>query len=86
MTSTRSLVLAAGLLGLGALAALAHRGSLTVPAEYRAALTGVRAALHEELERLEGAALASRGWESMIAVGGAFLAIPRVGRPPAALA
>jgi hypothetical protein len=59
---------------------------LTVPAEYRAALTDARAALHEELERLEGAALASRGWESMIAVGDAFLAIGRASAPPAALA
>jgi hypothetical protein len=120
MTSTRHLARAAGLLGLGAIAVgiLSHRGSLTVPEPDRAALRGARAAVHGELERLEGAvpsgrtrddglwrahldvvekelahghvdvavrvwqdaygaALESRSWESMIAVGDAFMAIGR---------
>lgn len=120
MTSTRHLVLTVGLLGLGALAVgtLTHGGTLTVPRPERTALKGARAAVHEELERLEsvtpaartrddrvwrayvdvvgkelerghvdvavrvwhdayGAALASGSWESMIAVGDAFMAIGR---------
>lgn len=120
MTSTQPLVLAAGLVGLCvlAVATLAHRASLTVPGPERAALSGARAAVHAELERLEsvvpagqtrndgrwrahlavvekelehghldvavrvwhdayGAALESRSWESMIAVGDAFIAIGR---------
>ena len=120
MSSTRHFVLAAGLLGLGAigLGILTHGGSLTVPGPDDAALRGDRAAVHGELERLEsampagrtrdnglwraylavveqelerghvdaavrawhdayGAALASRSWESMIAVGDAFMAIGR---------
>jgi hypothetical protein len=121
MTSTRRhLVLAAGLLGLCAIAVgiLAHRGSLTIPEPERTALSGARAAVHAELERLEsvvpagrtrddglwrahldvvekelehghinvavrvwhdayGAAFESRSWESMIAVGDAFVAIGR---------
>jgi len=123
MTSTRYLALAAGALGLGAVAVVAHQGSLTVPRPERVALTGAPAAAHEELERLEsvtpaaptrdddvwraylglvdkelehghvdvavrvwhdayGAALASRSWESMIAVGDAFLAIGRASGAP----
>jgi hypothetical protein len=120
MTSTQQFVLAAGLVGLCAIAVgiLAHAGSLTVPTSERAALRGARAAVHEELEWLEsvvpaertqddgywrahldavkkeldhghidvavrvwhdayGAALESRSWESMIAVGDAFIAIGR---------
>jgi hypothetical protein len=116
MTSTRDLALAAGLLGLGAITA----GFLTVthPTSERAALTGGRAAVHGELERLEsavpagraadehlwrahldvferervhghpdvairvlhdayGAALESRSWESMIAIGDAFMTVGR---------
>jgi hypothetical protein len=55
MTSTRPLVLAAGLVGLCilAVAILAHRASLTAPGPERAALRGARAAVHAELERLE---------------------------------
>ncbi len=125
MTSTRHLVLAAGLLGLCAIAVgiLAPGGSLTVPGSDRAALRGARAAAHGELERLEsvvpagrapddglwrpyldvvekelehghvdvavrawqdayGAALASRSWESMIAVGDAFTVIGRASGTP----
>ena len=125
MTSTRHLVLAAGLLGLCAIAVgiLAPGGSLTVPGSDRAALRGARAAAHGELERLEsvvpagrtpddglwrahldvvekelehghvdvavrawqdayGAALASRSWESMIAVGDAFMVIGRASGTP----
>jgi hypothetical protein len=120
MTSRRHLVLVAGLLGLGGIAAglLIHDGPLAVPRSERAALTEGRAAVHGELERLEnavpagrpghnglwrayldvfekqreqghrdiairvlydayGAALESRSWESMIAVGDAFMAIGR---------
>jgi len=120
MMSTRQLGLAAGLLGLGAIAVgtLTHGGGLTVPGPERTVLRGARAAVHGEIERLEtlvsagrarddslwrahlsvvdqelerghvdvavrawqdayGAALASRNWESMIAVGDAFLAIGR---------
>jgi hypothetical protein len=120
MTSTRHLVLAAGLLGLCAIALgiLAHGGSLAVPRSERTALRGAGAAVHGELERREtavpagrarddglwrahldvvqkelehghvdvavrvwqdayGAALRSRSWESMIAVGDAFMAIGR---------
>ncbi len=125
MTSTRHLVLAAGLLGLGAIAVgiLTHGESLTVPRPERAALRGARAAVHGELERLEsvvpagrtrddglwrayldvvekelahghvdvavrvwhdayGAALESRRWDSMIAVGDAFMAIGRASGTP----
>jgi hypothetical protein len=120
MTSTRPLVLAAGFFGLCVLAGaiLATRASLTVPGPERAALSGARAAVHAELERLEsvvpagrdwddglwrahldvlekelerghidvavrvwhdayGAALESRSWKSMIAVGDAFITIGR---------
>jgi hypothetical protein len=120
MTSTRPVVLAAGLVGLCVLAGaiLANRASLTIPGPERAALSGARAAVHAELERLEsvvpagraqddglwrahldvvekelerghidvavrvwhdayGAALESRSWKSMIAVGDAFVAIGR---------
>ena len=120
MASTRHLALAAGLLALCAIGVgiLIHGGHLTIPRPQRAALTGARAAVHGELERLEsvvpagrtrddglwrahldlvekelehghvdvavrvwqdayGAALASRSWESMIAVGDAFVAIGR---------
>ena len=125
MTSTRHLVLAAGFLGVSAIAVgiLAHGGSLTVPRPERAALRGARAAAHGELERLEsvvpdgrtrddglwrayldvvekelrhghvdvavrvwhdayGAALESRRWDSMIAVGDAFMAIGRASGTP----
>jgi inorganic triphosphatase YgiF len=118
--STRHLVLAIGLVGLCviALGVLTRGEGLMVPRSHRAALTGARAAVHEELERLEsvmpvprsrddalwrtylaiveqeleqghidvavrawhdayGAALESRSWESMIAVGDAFMAIGR---------
>jgi hypothetical protein len=62
MTSTRHLVLTAGLLGLGAIAVgtLTHGGNLTVPRPERAALKGARAAVHEELERLESITPAGR--------------------------
>ena len=62
MTSTRHLVLVAGLLGLGGIAAglLTHGGCLTVPRSERAALTKGRAAVHGELERLEGTVPAGR--------------------------
>jgi hypothetical protein len=55
MTTTRHLVLTAGLLGLGAIGvgSLTHGGTLTVPGPERAALRGARAAAHEELERRE---------------------------------
>jgi hypothetical protein len=119
MTFRRHLLLATGLLGLGAITVgvLTHGGSLMVPGPARA-LRGARAAVHGELERLEslvpagrtrdrglwqahldvvkkelehghvdaavrvwhdayGAALESRSWESMIAVGDAFMAIGR---------
>jgi hypothetical protein len=120
MKSTRHFLRVAGLLGLGAVVAafLIHGGRLTVPKGKRAALTEARAAVHEELERLENivpagrpgndglwrahlgvfekereqghlairvlydayaAALESRSWEAMIAVGDAFMA---AGRPP----
>lgn len=125
MTSTRRLVLTAGLVGLGAIAvgSLTHGGSLTVPRAERTALRGARAAAHEEIERLDGitpagrtrddrlwrahldvvekelgqghidvavrvwqdaygAALASGSWESMIAVGDAFVAIGRASGSP----
>ena len=125
MTSKRQLVLAAGLLGLCAVAVgiLIHGGHLTVPRRERVALRGARAAVHGELERLEGvvpagrprddglwrayldlvekelehghvdvavrvwqdaygAALASGTWESMIAVGDAFVAIGRASGTP----
>jgi len=120
MMSTRHLVLAAGLLGLCAIAVgiLTRGGSLSIPTPEPAALRGARAAVHGELERLDsvvpagrarddglwrahldvvqkaleqghvdvavrvwhdayGAALASRSWESMIAIGDAFMAIGR---------
>ena len=120
MTSTRHLVLVAGLLGLGAttVGILTHGGRLTFSPSQHAALSGGRAAVHEELERLEsvtpagraredghwrahldvvekelerghidvavrawhdayGAALGSHSWQSMIAVGDAFIAIGR---------
>jgi hypothetical protein len=62
MTSTRHLVLTAGLLGLGAIAVgtLTHGETLTVPRPERAALKGARAAVHEELERLESVTPAGR--------------------------
>ena len=125
MTTTRHLVLTAGLLGLGAIGvgSLTHGGTLRVPGPERAALRGARAAAHEELERREsitpawrtgddrlwrahldfvekelerghvdaavrvwqdayGAALASGSWESMIAVGDAFMAIGRASGSP----
>lgn len=107
--------------GLVAVAAdiLSHESHLTLAPPARVVLTDGRAALHEEIERLEskipagepgheglwraylqvfetaraqghrdvavrvlydayGAALESRSWESMIAVGDAFMAIGRV--------
>ena len=119
MTFTQRLVLATGLLGVGAVTVgvLTQGGSAMVPGPARA-LRGARAAVHGELERLEGlvpagrardqnlwkahldavtreleqghvdaavrvwhdaygAALESRSWESMIAVGDAFMAIGR---------
>ena len=62
MTSKRQLVLAAGLLGLCAVAVgiLIHGGHLTVPRRERVALRGARAAVHGELERLEGVVPAGR--------------------------
>jgi len=118
MTPRRHLAWAAGLLALGAAGLVIYSGGLTVPRPGRAALTGSRAAMHGELERLEsatpagrpgddrpwrayldalekerehgrldvairvlsdayGAALASRSWEGMIAVGDAILATER---------
>ena len=55
MTTTRHLVLTAGLLGVGAIGfgTLTHGGTLSVPGPDRAALRGARAAAHGELERLE---------------------------------
>jgi hypothetical protein len=125
MTSMRQFVLAAGLLGLCAIAVelLTHGGSLAVPRTERTALRGERAAVHGELERLEsvvpagrgrdntlwrayldlvgkeleqghidvavrmwhdayGAALESGSWESMIAVGDAFMSIGRASGTP----
>jgi hypothetical protein len=125
MTTTRHLVLAAGLVGLGAIGVgtLTHGGTLMVPGPERVVLRGARAAAHGELERLEsvtpawrtgndrlwrshldlvekelerghvdaavrvwqdayGAALASGSWESMIAVGDAFMAIGRASGSP----
>jgi hypothetical protein len=125
MAPKRQLILAAGFLGLSAVAVgtLAHGGLLMVPGRERAALRGSRAAVHGELERLEsvvpagrrrddglwrayldlvekelqhghvdvavrvwhdayGAALASGSWESMIAVGDAFVAIGRASGTP----
>jgi hypothetical protein len=127
MTSTRYLVLAAGLLGLaaGVVVLLTRGGNLVVPRSERTTLRGARAAVHEELERRDsvlpagrtredglwrvyldvvekhlghggdvgaavrawhaahGAALHSRGWEGMIAVGDAFVAIGRASGSPA---
>jgi hypothetical protein len=118
--STRYLVLAGGLVGLGiiALGILTRGEGLTIPRAERRALTSARAAVHQELERQEsavpvgrsrddglwrsylaiveqeiaqghidvavrvwqdayGAALESQSWQSMIAVGDAFMAIGR---------
>ena len=127
ISSTRSLLLAAGVLGLSAIVAallLINGARLTVPRRDRAAFTEARAAVHGELERLEaaepagrsghgglwrayldvfekerveghldvalrilydayGAALESRSWESMIAVGDAFMT---AGRAPGSAA
>src|SRR5262245_18878920 len=118
MTSTRELVVAAGLFGLAVLAAglTTHGVRVTAPKGDGATPSGSRAAVHEELERLEGAvpagrnedhwraylevfeteraqghlagairvlydayaaALESHQWESVIAVGDAFMAIGR---------
>jgi hypothetical protein len=125
MTFTRPIVLAAGLLGLCviALGIVTRGGSMTVPSPERSTLRGAGAAVHEELERLEGrvpagrtrddglwrvhldhaqkelerghidvavriwqdaygAALGSGSWESMIAVGDAFVAIGRAAGTP----
>ena len=119
-TSTQYLVLAAGLIGLGtaAVGALNRAESLKPPISEPSELGGVRAAMHEEMERLEsvvpagrtdndglwrgyledferqredghpdmairalhdayGAALQSRRWQAMIAVGDAFMAVDR---------
>jgi hypothetical protein len=118
--STRHLVLAGGLVGLCVitLGILTRGEGLTIPSVERRALIGARAAVHQELERLEGAvpvgrsrddglwrsylaiveqeiaqghidvavrvwqdaygaALESQSWESMIAVGDAFMSIGR---------
>src|SRR4029453_19569161 len=63
MTSMRQFVLAAGLLGLCAMAVefLTHGGSLAVPKTERTALRGERAAAHGELETLESVGPAGRG-------------------------
>jgi|SRR6185369_9713213 len=118
--STRRLILIAGMCGLVAVAAdiLSHQSHLTLARPAGVILTDGRAAVHEEIERLEstipagepgheelwraylqvfetahaqghrdvavrvlydayGAALESRSWESMIAVGDAFMSIGR---------
>jgi hypothetical protein len=118
--STRYLVLAGGLVGLCVitLGILTRGEGLTIPRAERRTLTGARAAVHQELERQEGAvpvggsrddglwrsyvaiveqeiaqghidvavrvwqdaygaALESQSWQSMIAVGDAFMAIGR---------
>jgi hypothetical protein len=118
-----ALMVAVGFLGLCTIGLLAHRGALTIPHPERAALTGARAVVHAELERVESvipagrvrddglwkayldlvetelaaghvdvavrawhdayaAALESRGWESMIAVGDAFMKIGRAAGTP----
>lgn len=120
MMSTRRLVLAAGALGFCALTAafLTLESGFALPRPQPAALRGLQAAAHEEIERWEhlvpagrqrdtglwrahldfvekelarghvdvavrawhdayGAALESRSWQSMIAVGDAFMAIGR---------
>ena len=119
-TSTRYLVLAAGLIGLGtaAVGALNRAESLKPPRSEPSELGGARAAMPEEIERLEsvvpagrtdndglwrgyledferqredghpdmairalhdayGAALQSRRWQAMIAVGDAFMVVDR---------
>jgi len=125
-TSTQYLVLAAGLIGLGtaAVGALNRAESLKPPISEPSELGGVRAAMHEEMERLEsvvpagrtdndglwrgyledferqredghpdmairalhdayGAALQSRRWQAMIAVGDAFMVVDRAPGNPA---
>jgi hypothetical protein len=74
-TPTRYLVLAGGLLGLGAvaLALVARDGRLTIADPDPAALRGPRAAIHEELERRESAlpgGLTNRapGWQAHLHV------------------
>jgi len=119
-TSTRYLVLAAGLIGLGtaAVGALNRAESLKPPGSEPSELGGTHAAIHGEIERLEsvvpagrtdndglwrgyledferqredghpdmairalhdayGAALQSRRWQAMIAVGDAFMVVGR---------
>ncbi len=119
-TSTRYLVLAAGVIGLGtaAVGALTRAESLKLPRSGPSELGGARAAMHGEIERLEsvvpagrtdndglwrgyledferqredghpdmairalhdayGAALQSRRWQAMIAVGDAFMVVGR---------
>ncbi len=96
MTSTRRLAVAAGLLGLSAVVGILTRGeSLMVPRPEEGALRGARAVVHGELEHghvdvavrvwhdAYGAALESGNWESMIAVGDAFMAIGRASGTPA---
>jgi hypothetical protein len=121
MTSTRHLLVAAGVLGVTTIVTtllLIHGARLTIPWRERVAFVEGRAAVHGELERLEttvpagraghdglwrahldafekerseghldvalrilydayGAALESRSWESMIAVGDAFISAGR---------
>jgi len=118
-----AVMVAVGFLGLYTVVLLAHQGALTVPHPERAALTGARAVVHAELERVEsvipagrvrddglwkayldlvetelaaghvdvavrawhdayGAALESRGWESMLAVGDAFMKIGHAAGTP----
>ena len=119
-TSTRYLVLAAGLIGLGtaAVGALNRAESLKPPGSEPSELGGTHAAMHGEIERLEsvvpagrtdndglwrgyledferqredghpdmairalhdayGAALQSRRWQAIIAVGDAFMVVGR---------
>ncbi len=123
MTFKQYVVAAAGFLGLCAVGLLAHSGALTLPNSEGTALTGARAVVHAELERLEsvvpaararddglwkaylhivetelasghvdgavrawhdayGAALENRSWESMIAVGDAFMKIGHAAGTP----
>ncbi len=125
MRSSRRVVVVTALPGLSAIAVafLAHRGALTIADSQRTALTGARARVHGELERMESvvpagtvrdgrlwdahlrvvddelakgrvdvavrvwhdayaAALESRSWESMIAVGDAFMRIGRAAASP----